>query len=345
MILRKWCRVASLLAGLVLPPGLAGPASAQAVIIKMATPVPERSSWFEILKEMADAWKAASGGRVVLRVYPGGVAGDDADVVRKMRLGALQAGVLTAAGLGEIDPSVHALSLPLLYRGDDEASAVLERMRPRLDAAFDARGLVILSWIDAGWIHFFTQKPVATPDDLRALELLTLAGDPRMTDVWRSAGFKPVPMFSAEITRALETGRVSALGCSPQVASIARYYHHAKNMTDLPWHLLLGATVINKAAWDQVPAEARPALQQAAREAGRRLGAEIRRGGPRDVAAMQKRGLNVVAVDARTRAEWEKLATSLYPKLRGGIVPADAFDEAMRYRDEYRRRAAAHGRP
>ena len=344
MILRQWWRVASLLAGLVLPPGLAG-AATQPVVIKMATPVPERSSWFQILKEMADAWKTASGGRVVLRVYPGGVAGDDVDVVRKMRLGTLQAGVLTAAGLAEIDPAAHALSLPLMYRGDDEASAVVERMRPRLDAAFEARGLVILSWIDAGWIHFFTQKPVATPDDLRALALFTLAGDPRMAEVWRSAGFKPVPMPSSEITRALDAGRLSALGCLPQVAAIARYYHHAKNMTDLPWHLQVGATVINKTAWDQVPAETRPALQQAAGEAGLRLQADIRNGGPRDVAAMRKRGLNVVAVDARARAEWEKLAASLYPKLRGGIVPADAFDEAMRYRDEYRHRAAVPGRP
>lgn len=55
MMLRKWCRVASLLAGLVLPPGLAGGASTPPVIIKMATPVPERSSWFQILKEMAEA--------------------------------------------------------------------------------------------------------------------------------------------------------------------------------------------------------------------------------------------------------------------------------------------------
>jgi TRAP-type transport system periplasmic protein len=185
---------------------------------------------------------------------------------------------------------------------------------------------------------------VATPDDLRALELFTLAGDPRMTEVWRSAGFRPVPMPSSEIPRALETGRLTALGCLPQVASIARYDRHAKNMTDLPWHLQLGAIVINKPAWDQVPVDARPALQQAAADAGRRLQADIRSGGPRDVAAMRKRGLNVVAVDARTRAQWEELAASLYPKLRGGIVPADAFDEAMRYRDEYRRRVAAHGR-
>ncbi|HLY79352.1 MAG TPA: TRAP transporter substrate-binding protein DctP, partial [Caulobacteraceae bacterium] len=75
------------------------PAAAQQVVIKMATLVPEGSSWQLILKEMADKWKTASGGRVVVRLYAGGVAGDDADVVRKIRLGALNAGVLTEVGI------------------------------------------------------------------------------------------------------------------------------------------------------------------------------------------------------------------------------------------------------
>ena len=108
-------------------------------------------------------------------------------------------------------------------------------------------------------------------------------------------------------------------------------------MTDLPWQLLLGATIINKTVWDKVPADIKPALLQAARESGTRLQEEIRKTGDRDVEAMRKRGLNVVAVDARAREQWKKTAESLYPRIRGGIVPADAFDEALRYRDEYRK--------
>jgi TRAP-type C4-dicarboxylate transport system substrate-binding protein len=108
-------------------------------------------------------------------------------------------------------------------------------------------------------------------------------------------------------------------------------------MTALPWQLLLGATVINKTVWERIPAGTRPALLQAARDSGTRLQAEVRKTGDRDVEAMRKRGLNVVAVDARAREQWRKMAESLYPRIRGSIVPADAFDEALRYRDEYRK--------
>jgi TRAP-type transport system periplasmic protein len=315
----------------------AAPVGAQPVLVKMATLVPDGSSWHLILKETGDKWRTLSNGSVTVRLYAGGVAGDDPDVVRKMRLGTLNAGVLTSVGVAEIDKSVYALGVPMMYDSYEEVYYVLDKMRPRLESSLESKGFVVLNWADGGWVHFFAQKPVAVPDDLKALKLFSWAGDATSVDLWKSAGFNPVPLPATEIATALQTGLVSALGCPPQVAVIAQYYNYAKNMTDLPWQLLLGATIINKTVWDKIPADLRPALLQAAREAGTRLQEEIRKTGDRDVEAMRKRGLNVVAVDARAREQWKKTAESLYPKIRGAIVPADAFDEALRYRDEYRK--------
>ncbi|MBN1490316.1 MAG: hypothetical protein JXA69_10390 [Phycisphaerae bacterium] len=56
---------------------------------------------------------------------------------------------------------------------------------------------------------------------------------------------------------------------------------------------------------------------------------------------MKDRGLNVVPVDARARDAWVKLAESAYPRIRGRIVPAGAFVEALKYQDEYRKRTGA----
>lgn len=314
----------------------AGPAEAQPILIKMATLVPEGSSWHLLLKEMAEKWKTASGGKVTLRLYPGGVAGDDPDVVRKMRLGTLNAGLLTAVGMAEIDKSVYALGVPMMYASYDEVYAVLEKMRPRLEASMETKGFVVLNWADGGWVHFFTQKPVATPDDLKQLKLFSWAADAESVDIMKSAGFNPVPLPATELATALQTGLVTALGTPPQVAVISQYFTSARNMTNLKWQLLLGATVVKKDIWERVPAEVRPALALAAREAGARLREEMRQGGDRDVEAMRKRGLNVVAVDDKARALWLKAAEGFYAKIRGPIIPADAFDEAMRYRNEYR---------
>jgi TRAP-type transport system periplasmic protein len=319
----------------------AGAAAAQQVVVKMATLVPEGSSWHQILKETFEKWKVASGGRVIVRIYPGGVAGDDADVVRKMRLGTLNAAVLTEVGIAEIEKSVYALGIPMAFASYDEVDHVLEKMRPALEAKLEARGFVALNWLDGGWNHFFTQKPVATPDDLKALKLMTTANDAQGEEIYKAAGFRPVPLPAPEISTALQTGLINAIQVPPQVAVITQYYTHAKYMTDLNWLLLLGATVISKSTWEQVPADVRPALLEAAREAGRRLRAEIRQSADRDVEAMKKRGLVVVPVDAHGRELWRKAAEGVYPRIRGTVVPADAFDEALRYRDDYRRHAGA----
>lgn len=314
----------------------AGAAGAGPVVIKMATLVPQGSAWHTTLQEMAQQWQTASGGKVTLRLYPGGVAGDDGDVVRKMRLGTLDAGLLTAAGLSDIDRSIFALAVPMAYASYDELDAVLDKMTPSLEQTFADKGFVILNWADAGWVHFFSKTPVRTPDDLKGQKLFTWAGDTPAVEMWKAAGFNPVPLPSTEISTALQTGLVTALPTTPQAAVLLQWYTHAPYMNDLKWAVLLGGTVITKAAWAKIPADLQPALLKAAREAGRTLRAQTRSGAERDIEAMQKRGLTVVHIDPATEALWRKAAEAAYPRVRDVFMPAAAFDAAMKYRDEYR---------
>ncbi|MGD8894990.1 MAG: TRAP transporter substrate-binding protein DctP [Acidobacteriota bacterium] len=307
------------------------------VLIRMATLVPDGSSWHLILKETAEKWRELSGGRVRVRLFPGGVAGDDPDVVRKMRLGTLSAGVLTSVGVAEIDKSVYALGIPLMYDSYEEVYWVHEKMRAKLEAGLAEKGFIVLNWADGGWVHFFTKKPVAVPADLQRLKLFTWAGDAEAVEVWRAGGFNPVPLPSTEIATALQTGLVEALGSPPQVAVISQFFNHAKFMTDLRWQLLLGATLITKKAWDRIPADVQPAIRQATEDAGARLRREIRESEADDIEAMKKRGLTVVPVTEAQRAEWQKLTEKLYPQIKGNVVPPAAFDEALRLRDEYRK--------
>jgi TRAP-type C4-dicarboxylate transport system substrate-binding protein len=319
---------------------LAEPLNAQAqILVKMATLVPTNSSWELILKQTAVKWLKLSGGRVKVNLYAGGVKGDDPEVVRQMRLGTVDAAVLTAVGVAAIDKAVYALGVPMMYDSYEELYYVLDKMRPRLESRLEEKGFVVLNWADGGWVHFFSKSPVATPDDLRKEKLFQWADDSDSIEIWRSAGFVNVrPLPSTELASSVQSGLVSAFGAPPQVAVITQYYTHAKNMTDLKWNLLLGATLIRKAVWEKIPADVRPSLAEAAQDAGRRLREDIRGSADKDVAEMKKRGLNVVAVPAAAKAQWLKMAESTYPGVRGRIVPADVFDEAMKYRNEYRKK-------
>jgi TRAP-type transport system periplasmic protein len=338
----RWTALAvavALAAAVLLSPAVS---AQQPLTIKMATSVPVNSSWFLVLKEVADKWNKLSNGRVRVILYGGGTKGDEPEVVQTMRLGAeLQGAVLTSVGIAEIEKSVYAVSIPMAYDSYEEAYFVLDRLRSRLEAAIDAKGFVMLNWADAGWVHFFTTKPVATPDDLKKLKLFQWAGDPKSLAIWQTAGFNPRPAALADLPTGLSTGLFEACSMSPQVAQIGRYYERAKYMTDLNWALLLGGTVIKKETWAQVPADIRPALLKAMQDAGAKLQADIRQSGEKDVAAMKTAGLTVVAVDAKTKELWRKTAETAYGKVRGDFVPAEAFDEAMKARDEFRKAQAA----
>jgi TRAP-type transport system periplasmic protein len=322
--------------------GIVAPAAAQApVTVKMATLVPENSSWFLVLKEVADQWNKVSGGKVRVLLYPGGRQGDDPDVVRKMNLGTLNAGVLTSVGVAEIDRSVYALGIPMAFNDYEEVYAVLEKMRPGLESTLEAKGYVVLNWADGGWVHFFSKAPVHVPDDMKKMKMFSWAGDPKTTEIWKQLGFDPRPAPSTELVTGLQTGLFEVFGAPPQVSVITRYYENAKFMTDLKWQLLLGATVIKKEIWERIPADIRPQLLKVAQDAGMKLRNDIRQSGPRDVEAMKKAGLTVVPVDAKANEIWRRTAESSYAQIRGGVVPADAFDEALRLRDAYRKQQGA----
>jgi TRAP-type C4-dicarboxylate transport system substrate-binding protein len=238
--------------------------------------------------------------------------------------------------VGEVDHSVYALGIPLMYDSYDEVYWVHDKMRKGLETGLAEKGFIVLNWADGGWVHFFTKKPVATPDDLRQLKLFTWGGDAEAVQVWRSGGFNPVPLPSTEIATGLQTGLIEALGAPPQVAVISQFFNHAKYMTDLRWQLLLGATLVTKEAWDKIPADVQPEIRRVTEEAGARLRREIRESEGRDIEAMKKRGLTVVPVSDAQRAEWLQVTEKLYPQIRGNVVPVAAFDEARRLRDEYR---------
>jgi TRAP-type C4-dicarboxylate transport system substrate-binding protein len=108
-------------------------------------------------------------------------------------------------------------------------------------------------------------------------------------------------------------------------------------MIDVAWMPLVGGTVISLQAWQQIPADARPAMLEAARAAGERLRGDIRAMGDEAVRAMERRGLTVIRADPAARALWQSGAEDTYGRLRGSYCPADLFDEVMRLRTELRR--------
>ena len=324
--------LATLLVTMVLPV-----AQAQAEItVKLATLAPEGTVWYRAVRTLADQWAEISGGEVKVKIYAGGVVGNETAVVRKMRIGQLHAGAITSVGLGDIDSSAMVTQSPMLIRSYDELDYVMERMSPKFEAALLEKGFVVLNWSDAGWMHLFTKGPLLLPEDASKFKMFVFEGDPAAIDAYKASGLRPVVLSATDVLPGLQRGLLSGFPTTPLAALSQQWFALAPHMLDMPWAPLLAATVIRRDTWESVPEKYRSSFLVAARKAGLEARKEVRRQDRKAVQVMQKYGLTVHPLPKGGQAKWEAAAALAWPVIRKDMVGDAIFTEAEGHLQEYR---------
>lgn len=320
---------------------LAGVTGAQQTHIRLATLAPQGTSLDRLLKSMGEQWSRAPEGGAALVVYPGGTMGSEQEIVRRMRIGQLQAGLLTADGLGMIDPSVKALEqIPLMYRSSAELDYVRSHMESKFEQRMEERGFVMLAWSMVGFARQFSKKGAAHPEDFLHLRLYVGADDTREIQILNSIGGHPVGLDWTNALTALQTGMVDGITTLPVHALGAQFNTALSNMLDLKWVPISGGMVMSKKTWDGLPQTTRAAMKQAALEAAKKMEESSSVEDTEAVAAMQKHGMQVHAMSPELQQEWDHFAKDvLWPRIRGSVVDAESFDEVQRLTAEYRQQA------
>lgn len=312
-----------------------GPVWGQQIEVRLASIVPRDSNWHHILSEMGRQWEEASAGKVRVRIIAG-VQRDEPELIRQLRIGLIHSAAVSTVGLGSIDQATQALHIPLAFASQEEMNYVLDRLAPRLELILEGKGYIVLNWVEVGWVYFFTKRPVARPDDLRRLKLFVWNTDAKAPELWKAAGFHPIPLAPTDILPSLQTGMIDAVTAPPVFHLANQWFALTPYMTDMPWAPLSGATIISKSTWEKIPPEVRPRLKEIARETGKQLRGEIRRMEEEAIRIMAQRGLEVVRVPTEARQEWQRLVEAQYPLIRRELIPAEDFDEVIRLRNEYR---------
>ena len=324
--------------------GMAAPAPSQAqpasgspsILIRAGTLAPEGAPWHDALREIADKWRQASGGRINLRIYGDGVTGDEPDMVRKMQLGQLQMGAFTAAGLEAITIEMGALSVPLLFQSDDELDYVRSKLEARLEQALGDQGFVLLTWGDAGWVRYFATKPIPTLKALQVLKLFTSMNNAQSDQMYKDAGFRIVPLDARDVLTGLNVGLIEAVPAPASAALASQLFGLAKYMMDIRLAPNVGAMVIAKATWDRIDPTLRPTLLAIARQTGAAYASRFRAHEATAIDTMVKGGLQIQELTPQAQQEWRQLADELYPRVRGTLLPADLFDDVTHLVSEYR---------
>jgi TRAP-type C4-dicarboxylate transport system substrate-binding protein len=315
------------------------PAAAQAQVIKLATLVPEGSVWDKSMREMGAEWATGTQNRVALRVYPGGVAGDEPDLVRKMRIGQLQAAAVTTAGLANIDPAFNVFNIPMFFTSYPELYATLTKLEPMLRQRLDAKGFVLLSWGHGGWVYFFTKSQVASVDALRKTKMFVWAGDDKMVALWKQLGFNPVPLAANDIMTGLQTGMIDAYPTTPLLGLTLQWYRQTPNMVGMGMAPLVGGLVMTKAAWAKISPTDQQRISAACMKLQKQLEIEVPRQDTTAIGEMEKRGLHVNPVVGPAAAAFRASADQFAAGMKDIRVPPEILETARRERDAFRARA------
>ena len=305
--------------------------------LRIGTLAPKNSLYHHQLMELGEAWRTAHGGNGKYLIYPDGSQGGETDMVRRMRIGQLQGGLLSVVGLREIEPSIAALqNMPLMFRGWDEVDYVRDKMRPAMERKFLDKGFIVLAWGDAGWVRFFSKTAAFRPDDFKSMKFFAWGAEAAQQEIMKSLGYVPVPLETGDILPAIQTGMINAVPSTPYFALATQIYNSAPNMLDLNWAPIVGALVVTVKAWNELTPEGQAVVRDAGAKAGVQLRAKARQEVDEAVAAMEKRGLTVNKPNAEQMQEWNLLVEKLYPRIRGQLVPAETFDEVVGLLEAYR---------
>jgi TRAP-type C4-dicarboxylate transport system substrate-binding protein len=249
----------------------AGPLSAQEHLIKFATVAPEGSTWMKVMKEYDAEIRKESGGRLGFRIYPGGVQGDEKDVLRKMKLGQLQAAGVTGNGMTSIAPMARILDSPFLFRDRKEIDFAYGKFGPEIEKAMEEAGYVNLGWAEVGYVYIFTNTPINKREDFSKTKMWMWEGDPVAEASFKALGINPVPLSITDVLTSLQTKMIDGVYSPPLAAIALQWFTRVKYMFDLPLTNAAGAVIISKKAYAELPADLQKVLLDNGRKYMRKL--------------------------------------------------------------------------
>ena len=303
---------------------------ARKIVVKMGTLAPEGTDWHGMLIEMGQQWKSATKGKVQLRIYPGGVLGDERDMVRKMRIGQIQAAGMTAEGLSEIVSDFSCYFVPLVYQDSEDVNKVTEALLPELEQKLEDNGFKLLYLSELTYAYWFSTSPIKVPSDLKNKKFFTWAGDFKWEQVYKKAGYNPVPLATTDILSALQTGLISTIPQPPIYALAQQSFGIADHMLDLKWGVLMAGIVVDMKTWKRIPDKYHEDLLSIAKAIQAKYADSNSDADVKALDAIKQYGLNVHSPSEDERALLFQEVERVSYYLRGKVIPETIYDTVIK---------------
>ncbi len=318
------------------------PLGVEAATYKIATISPDGLGWMKKLRAGAREIETRTDGRVKFKIYPGGVQGDDATVLRKMRIGQLHGGVVAAGSLTRFYPDLQVYNLPLQFRDTDEVEYVREEMDQMIVDGLGNAGIVSFHLTETGFAYLLSQEPVTEVDDLKDLKAWIPDGDPIAAELVKAFGVSPIPLNMTDVLAGLQTGLIDAVMAPPAVALALQWHNHVKYMTDLPLVYIYSMLAMNDKAYKKIKQDDRSVVQEVMDRVFREVELDTRVDNQKALQALTSIGIETVEVPAEARVEWQAMADQSIGKLiQSGEISPESVQIYLKALKTYREDSAS----
>lgn len=335
MILKKWAFSLLLLCAF----------TAQAdepYVLKFATLAPAGSTWMNVIAEWAGKVEKESQGRLKFKFYPGGVSGDEPDMIRKIRFGQIHGAAMTGHGIGSIYSPARVLEIPFLFRNYEEVDYVRGQMMPEIRAGFRKNDYELLGWMEIGFIRFFSRTPINSMDELKKRRIWLWQGDPLGAAFFTASNIAPVPLPITEVFTSLSTGLIDTVIAPPLGAIALQWFTKTPYMTEVPMADGIGGLVVSGKFFNRLPKDLQELLLRTGNETSVKLLAETRKDNEKSLGVLKQNGVtftlgwkdikeaDVISIRDRAAADLAK----------SGYIPAEVYDRARKVLAEFREKRA-----
>ena len=306
--------------------------------LKFATLAPAGTTWMNLLQEWADEVREKSHGRLVFKLYPGGVQGDEPDVLRKIRFRQLQGGAFTGYGIGNFYSPARVLELPFLFNDIQEIDYVRKRFMPEIQQGYRDNGFEMLGWMEVGFVYFFSREPIYSIADLKKRRVWHWQGDPLGKAFFDASGITPVPLSIIDVYTSLSRGLIDTVYTPPLGAIAFQWFTKTKYITNVPMANGIGSLVVSRRFYQDLPQDLQKLLKSTGTIIGERLITATRKENAESLDLLRKKGMKFVLnpedLDTAEVAEISRKAGEIL--IHSGYIPKNVIDRVNVWLREYR---------
>lgn len=308
------------------------------VLLKMTTLAPKNSAMADVLTKVDQEIRQKSNNEVGIRVYYGGIQGDENEAVQKMRLKQLHGGMFTASGLHRIVPAIHILSIPYLYRNYDEVLLVRKAIAEEMGKQFLNQGYVVLAWGEAGFAYQFSKVPITSNEVAKKQKYWQWGDDPVGAAMYKAIGVTPVSLSIADVMTSLSTRLIDAATATPNLAVAMRWYTKFKYMSAYPNVCVQGATIVRKDEWDKISPKSQELIKSMSQKYYDKYVQLSRQDDRKAVEMLKKAGVQIVKGDGQQRKQAENISKKVRESLVGKLYSQELLDRVLSLLAEFRKK-------